>query len=439
MAIEDRYAVRVPTPAVPAPATKPAITTPDNTAFGLPPAPKPVSPVDTSYMDDFIRREKVKADQIAAEKAAADKLLKDKADADKAKADADKAKADTEALRLAKEAEAKSRALADQAAAAQAALVTQIENAKAEAARQASAALALEQAKVAALTAQKNSAAALAAQQASKEANDAIAALTERFTRYNLTSLIPKIKELAISGATQDTITLQLQETPEYQKRFRANQERVKKNLQVLSASDYLNVEDAYRQVLRSYGLTQFDNDEYVSQFIANDMSPTTLSNRVVTAVQRIRNADPAISTTLRRYYGIGTSDLVAYVLDPEQQFEKIQRQVAAAEIGTAAGLQGFEPGVAVAEQLASQGISQAEAQKGYSTIADILPTADKLSQIYGTETAYTQATAEQEVFNSLASAQRTRRKLSEREIGTFSGASGVARGLKSKAESAQF
>lgn len=428
MAIEDRYKNKVAPKA-------PVITTPDNIAFGLPPAPVTV---DTSYMDDFARREKVKTDQAAAEKAAADKLAADKTAAEKAAADKLKAEKDAAALKLAQEAEAKSRALADQAAATQAALTAQIINANAEATRLATAAVALEQAKVAALAAQKNSAAALAAQQVSKETNDAIAALTERFTRYNLTSLIPKIKELAISGATQDTITLQLQETPEYQKRFIANQKRVAKNLKVLSASDYLNVEDAYRQTLRSYGLTQFDNDEYVSQFIANDVSATELSNRVVTAIQRVKNADPAISTTLRRYYGIGTGDLVAYVLDPEQQFQKIQRQVAAAEIGTAAGIQGFEPGVAVAEQLASQGISQAEAQKGYSTIADFLPTAEKLSQIYGTEVAYTQATAEQEVFNSLASAQRTRQKLSAREIGTFSGASGAARGLKKQTEAGQ-
>jgi hypothetical protein len=31
--------------------------------------------------------------------------------------------------------------------------------------------------------------------------------------------------------------------------------------------------------------------------------------------------------------------DLVAYVLDPNQQFQKIERQVAASEIGVAAGI----------------------------------------------------------------------------------------------------
>jgi hypothetical protein len=252
--------------------------------------------------------------------------------------------------------------------------------------------------------------------------------LTARFAQFGLSSLVPKIKELAISGATENTITFALQETDEYKTRFKANQIRLEKNLKVLSPAEYLTVEDSYRQVLRAYGLKQFDTDDYVSQFIANDVSPTELSNRVVTAVQRVQNADPAVSRTLRDYYGVGQADLVAYVLDPEQQFQKIQRQVSAAEIGTAARVQGLEAGVSVAEQLAAQGVTQAEAQKGYATIADILPSAKKLSDIYGTTLeGYDQATAEQEVFNQLASAQRARKKLTEREVAAFSGKTGLS------------
>jgi LysM repeat protein len=272
-------------------------------------------------------------------------------------------------------------------------------------------------------------AAAERAKQQEQQRVSTIAVLTERFQRYGLGSLVDKIKSLAIDGATESTITLALQESEEYKTRFKANQERIKKGLAVLTPAEYLNVEDGYRQVLRSYGLNQFDNDDYVQQFIANDVSPTELSNRVVTAVQRVQNADPAITQQLREYYGLGQPDLVAYVLDPNQQFQKIERQVAAAEIGVAAARQGLQAGVSVAEQLAAQGISQAEAQKGYATIADILPTAEKLSDIYGTTLdGYGQSEAEQEVFNSLASAQRKRQRLTARELAAFSGSSGVSR-----------
>ena len=267
-----------------------------------------------------------------------------------------------------------------------------------------------------------------------EKAENAITVLTDRFTRYGLASLVPRIKQLAISGASESTITLQLQESEEYKTRFKANQDRIKKGLRVLDPGDYLNLEDDYRQILRAYGLKAFDTDAYVQQFIANDIATTELSNRVVTAVQRVQNADPAILTTLRSFYGISDNDLVAYVLDPNQQFQKIERQVAAAEIGAAAGLQGISTGVSVAEQLAAQGVTKAQAQKGYATIADILPTAEKLSGIYDKALpSYGLGEAEQEVFNTLASAQRKRRALAEREIAEFSGASGLSKSALSK------
>jgi hypothetical protein len=256
-----------------------------------------------------------------------------------------------------------------------------------------------------------------------------IQTLTDRFNKYNLNGLAATIKKLAIEGANEATITLALQETPEYKDRFKANELRAKKNLAVLDPGTYLRNEDSYRQVLREYGLKQFDTDEYVSKFIANDVSPTEFSNRIVTAVQRVQNADPAIVKQLNDFYGIKPEGLVAYVLDPEQQFQKIQRQVAAAEIGVAAGRQGLQVGVSVADQLAAQGITEAQAQKGYATIADILPSAEKLSDIYGTTMdTYGQSEAEQEVFNSLASAQRKRQKLTAREVAAFSGSAGAAK-----------
>ena len=343
------------------------------------------------------------------------------------------------------EKERKAKEAADALAAAQAALAAAQAANNAIALAQAQAALAAAQAAANAAAAATTTtttaattanAAATAAATAAAEAEKIAAQresigkiVADRFAQYGLSSLGDKVLEFARLGYTEATITLELQKTDEYKARFSANAERQKKGLSVLSPAEYLSVEDGYRQTLRAYGLKQFDNDTYVKQFIANDMSPSELSSRVVTAVQRVQNADPLISRTLRDYYGIGNLDMVAYVLDPNQQLPMIQRQVAAAEIGSAARLQGLEAGVSVSEQLASQGITQAEAQKGYATIADILPTSEKLSSIYGTQLpGYGQAEAEQEVFNTLASAQRKRRALSETEIGQFSTKSGLSR-----------
>jgi hypothetical protein len=361
-----------------------------------------------------------------------------------------KAVADAAAAAEAAAAAAKAKEAADALAKAQADALAAANANNARALAAAQAALAAAQATanaatVAATTAAQNVAAekaATAAAEAEKVAaqRESIGKIvSDRFAQYGLQSLGVKVLDLARKGYTEATITLELQNTDEYKTRFAANTERVKKNLTVLSPAEYLSVEDAYRQTLRAYGLTQFDNDAYVRQFIANDISPSELSTRVVTAVQRVQNADPLIARTLRDYYGIGDLDMVAYVLDPNQKLPQIQRQVAAAEIGAAARVQGLQAGVSVSEQLAAQGITQAEAQKGYATIADILPTSEKLSSIYGTTLdGYGQAEAEQEVFNTLASAQRKRKALSEREIGAFSGKSGTSRASLSSKPSGQ-
>jgi hypothetical protein len=421
------------------------------------------------------------AEQIAAEKAAADKAAANALAAQKA-AEAALAAAKTAAeleaaktaARLADEQKAAAeKALADLAAktAADAKAAADKAAADLKAAFAAGNAAAIEAARLAAANAQGASdAAALAAAQSAATANAAVSStltnvsgnvalpiagttaadiaakaqaeqaklamrestikiLVDRFNKYNLGSLANKIRDLAIDGATESTITLDLQETEEYQMRFKANQERIKKGLQVLNPAEYLNLEDGYRQVLRAYGLKEFDTDDYVSKFIANDVSAAELSNRVVTAVQRVQNADPALIKQLDEFYGIKSSGLVAYVLDPNQQFQKIERQIAAGEIGVAAQRQGLQAGVQVAEQLAAQGITEAEARRGYATIADILPTAEKLSDIYGTTLdPYGQSEGEQEVFNQLASAQRKRQRLTAREVAAFSGAAGVNR-----------
>lgn len=278
-----------------------------------------------------------------------------------------------------------------------------------------------------------------------KEAEDAALAkrqsimevVTDRFNSYNLGTLATKIRELAIGGANEATITLALQQTDEYKERFKANALRTEKKLRVLQPSEYLAAEESYRQVLRTYGLNQFDTPEQVSQFIANDTSSTEINNRISTAVTRIKNADPAIISTLRDFYNLGDTDLIAYVLDTKNQLPEVLKKVSAAEIGTAAMKQGLASTSYGAELLADQGVDQAQAQATYSKIAEILPTAEKLSDIYGTTMeGYDQAKAEKEYFGQMASAKRARESLRAREIASFSGSSGLTKGsLSQKAQ----
>jgi len=274
-----------------------------------------------------------------------------------------------------------------------------------------------------------------------KEANDTALAkrvsitetLTARFKSYGLETLASKVRDLTVDGATESTITLALQQTPEYKKRFEANEARVAKGLRFLEPNEYLVAEESYREVLRTYGLNQFDNNASVTQFIANDTSATEINARVTTAANRIKNADPAITKTLKDFYGLSDNELLGYVLDTKNQLPEILKKVTAGEIGAAARAQGLNADMTGSMELATQGVTQEQARAGYSTIAGMLPTAQKLGDIYGEE--YTQATAEQDVFGQLASAKRKKESLRAREIGTFGGSAGTSKGsLTSKA-----
>lgn len=275
---------------------------------------------------------------------------------------------------------------------------------------------------------------------AKAERQSAYDSLLAEFNKYGLGSLVTDIKGLIERDVSPSQFIIELRNTPAYQQRFKANTERIKKGLSALSEAQYIQNEDNYRQILRTYGLTQFDNDDYVNQFLVNDVSPQELGQRVTTAVNRLQMADPAVTNTLRTYYGLKDSDMIAAILDPKTQLPTIQRQIAAAEIGTAAGRQGLKIGLPVAEQLAAQGVTKQEAERGYATIAEILPTAEKLSDIYaGQLEGYRLPEAEQEVFNTLASAQRKRQRLVERERAAFSGQSGVGRTSLTEDNRAQF
>jgi hypothetical protein len=267
------------------------------------------------------------------------------------------------------------------------------------------------------------------------EIADAFALLKDLFTDYGLEELVPVIEGYMKQGIGPKQAAILLKQEPVYKTRFAGNEKRRTSGLNVLSEAEYLALEDAYSQTLKAYGQqTYFGTDRKARQaamstLIGGDISATEFKDRIDLAVTRVANADPLIKTQLKGYYNIEDTDLVGYFLNPTQNLPKLEEKVKAAEIGSAAAAQNLVTSMATAEDLAKFGVDLATARKGYATIADILPTTTKLGQIYKEEgITYGQTEAESETFKGLASAQRKRLQLAQREIGTFSGQSGTNR-----------
>jgi len=279
-------------------------------------------------------------------------------------------------------------------------------------------------------------AAATAAAAAKGQRTSAYNILFEEFNKYGLGTLVSDIKNYLINSTFDPSeFSIQLQNTQAYQDRFSANKDRIAKGLTALRPADYIKMEDAYQNVMRNYGLpnSYYTKDATGRQIgfeklLANDVSNTELEDRIMTAQQRVVNANPEVLASLKAFYpGITNGDILAYTLDPTNAITDIKRKVTAAEIGGAATQAGLTTGMTRAEELGAAGINKAQAQQGFETVAGGAPRGGQLASIYG-ENPYTQATAETEVFGlaGKTEAATQRKKLTGLEKATFSGQSGA-------------
>jgi hypothetical protein len=276
--------------------------------------------------------------------------------------------------------------------------------------------------------------------------------LFEQFNAYGLGGLVAPLKGLIESGINPAEFTIKLRETDAYKKRFAANQARIGKGLRALSEAEYIGLEDQYQDVMRRYGLPdtyytrgEMGRQEGFEKFIGGDVSPVELEDRIQTAQRRVLNAAPQIKDALTQYYGneISNGDILAYVLDPDKAIENIKRKVTAAEIGGAASIAGLGADRSRAEELQRFGVTGEQARDRYGVISEFLPQAKVLGELYAKQGlgAYTQETAEQELFGIPGSAEagRKRRKLAELEQAQFSGSTGLTGGALGRERAGQF
>lgn len=269
----------------------------------------------------------------------------------------------------------------------------------------------------------------------SADKRDAFALIQSTLRTYGFTEAeIAELNTFIEAGLTDakmgpEQLKLKLRELPTYKARFAGNTTRVSSGLNALSEAEYLQQENDYSEIFKMYGVGNLSSRAQFSTLIGNAVSVTEVTRRMDTAVKRVKNADPVILTTIRELFpSITDTDIVAYFLKPTEMLQELERKTTIAEIGATAKQFGMkETGLARLEDLQTYGVTLAKAREGYSTIAEELPTATKLSNIYDkTGITYGQTEAEQEQFKSSAEAKRKKEKLISMEKASFQGSSGV-------------
>jgi hypothetical protein len=292
----------------------------------------------------------------------------------------------------------------------------------------------------------------IAAEDKRRKGQSAFDLLFSEFDRYGMGALLNDVKNFIVEGLSRDELVLKLRATPAYEKRFAANAQRIKSGLRSLSEAEYIGLEDQYQSIMRQYGLPQsyyargdMGRQEGFEKFIAGDVSPVELEDRIQTAQNRVTNAPKQVRDALNQFYGaeLGNGDILAYVLDPEKALSQIKRKVTAAEIGGGAAMAGLGVGRERAEELGMFGVTGEQAREKFATIAEFLPTATKLGDIYRKSGMgpYNQAVAEQEVFGitGAADAATKRKKLAQLETAQFSGQVGAAGSALGRERAGQF
>jgi hypothetical protein len=289
----------------------------------------------------------------------------------------------------------------------------------------------------------------------SNAAYDTIEKILESYNITGIASVLESIRDEYPEATSEDLLTL-LQFDDRYNAkfnaRFAANANRMKAGMPVLTPKDYLKLEQGYIKIFNAYNLPTFKTQAYYDKLISADLELDEVTERVQLGYDRVLS-DKAVQTTFNKFFSaLGFSDIVAGMLDPINQLPALERKVKAAEIGGAALRQGLVPselaateaqanvgytnvsrGTVGADVLAGQGLTKAQAEAGYIKIAQLLPTAEKLSSIYGgTEQQYGLLEAEQEQLQGLASAARKRQRLTDIETAQFRRDSGLGKGALS-------
>ena len=250
-------------------------------------------------------------------------------------------------------------------------------------------------------------------------------------------ALLATIKNLAMSGAGADTISLQLQQSDAYKARFAGNETRRAAGLNVLSPAEYIATENAYDQILRASGVPTgfYNSSAEKAKLIGADVSASELQSRVDLAAKSISGADPFYTQQLKNLYGLSQGDMIAHVLDPAAAMPLLQQQTQSTTIAAAAARNATNVNLSTAEQLAGMGVTQAQAEQGFGNIASQLPGMQAIASRYqgygdaGTVgTGLQAATFGAPIAGETAAQAETRlKRLQTQETSIFGGSAGAS------------
>jgi hypothetical protein len=295
---------------------------------------------------------------------------------------------------------------------------------------------------------------------ATQEANrrSAFALLEKEFTDNNLTTLVPEIKRFMTEGYGAEEASLLLPTTEAYKTRFAGNEGRKALGLSTYTPGQYLAAEQTYRDLFSQYNLNELANQNTYTALIGGAVSIDEAKARVDNVFSKIDNAPGELKAQLSNYlgsYGVGDatkqrSQIALALMQGPEGINQLETGLRKAYIRTGAATSNVnvaEENISQLEkQLTTSGYSTEQigniSREAYSTLAETLPSVQKLAEISRQDTTGLQEELTQEAFGSttgtLMPSQR-RKKLQEQEQARFTGKSGMSQASLSRSQAGSF
>jgi hypothetical protein len=202
---------------------------------------------------------------------------------------------------------------------------------------------------------------------------DAFSIIRTMLAQWGLSALEGQVSTMLQDGDPQEIVVAKLRDSKEYKERFAANADRLAKGMAPLSEGEYIATEMSYRAVMRSYGLPEgfYDSQDDFRRFLAADVSPQEMQDRVVLAAERYQNADQDTKRQFTRF-GLTPGEAVASILDPDAALPVLRQKLTAASIAAEAATAFRDDQHLSTERaldLAQKGVTEEQARRGFGEL----------------------------------------------------------------------
>lgn len=240
--------------------------------------------------------------------------------------------------------------------------------------------------------------------------------------------------------ATRDELTFALEQTPEFQSRFKVifdmrNEAASGRVGYVPTASEVLAYEKEYTQAMVAAGVPSWFYDSYEDAHNAmrSNLSVTQVEERIQRGFGVMQEMPPEVRSAFEELYGSQADGaLLAAVLDPQKTLNEIDRAVRASQISGFGRRAGLDITADQALRFSSAPLSLEEVERGIQESARLKPLTEETIGEGGTnlteEVALAAGLGNQATDQALLEGRLLRRQLAQRTIGggAVAGQSGI-------------